>query len=80
MQPCAVTLNGLAAYLIEHLALQPSVSFASPVIFFATVAHQGVRLGRKTYLVDMEGTTNRLCIGEQYGDRSYIIGTCEAAY
>ncbi|MGX1112428.1 MFS family permease [Pseudoalteromonas sp. MBR-15] len=50
-----VTLNGLAVYLIAHFSPATLREFwLLPLCYFLlTVAHQGVRLGRKTYLVDM---------------------------
>lgn len=50
-----VTLNGFAVYLVAYLSPQTLNEFwLLPLCYFLlTVAHQGVRLGRKTYLVDM---------------------------
>ncbi|BBN80959.1 MFS transporter [Pseudoalteromonas sp. A25] len=50
-----VTLNGLLVYLVvqyyEHLLT--SIWFLPSMYFLLSVAHQGVRLGRKTYLVNL---------------------------
>ena len=50
-----VTLNGFLVYAIAHFSPSMLDEFwLLPLCyFFLTVAHQGVRLGRKTYLVDM---------------------------
>ena len=49
-------ISGLAAVLLSDLPLQ----WFYPLAFFLlSVAHAGVRIGRKTYLVDMAGGTKR---------------------
>jgi MFS family permease len=54
---------GLGAVVITWLSLGlpggSSPLFFGAVIFVLGVAHAGVRIGRKTYLVDMAGTENR---------------------
>lgn len=50
-----VTINGLIVFFVAYYVpdLLHSFWLIPSLYFFLTVAHQGVRLGRKTYLVDM---------------------------
>ncbi|NOU50652.1 MFS transporter [Pseudoalteromonas sp. JBTF-M23] len=50
-----VTINGLVVYLVAQHdnALLKSIWFLPCMYFLLSVAHQGVRLGRKTYLVNL---------------------------
>ncbi len=49
----ALLLAGFARPLLGHVAV------AAALLFAAAVAHHGVRVGRKTYLVDMADSENR---------------------
>ena len=54
------SLLGLSVWL--HLSLWPGTTFSGYfplVIFILSVAHAGVRVGRKTYLVDLAGGNRR---------------------
>jgi MFS family permease len=57
----AASLTGLVAFaLVQFGGTFGSLWWLIPLLYFALcVAHNGVRLGRKTYLVDMAGGTKR---------------------
>jgi hypothetical protein len=51
---------GVAIFLLEHFAADAVPTWLYPVAFLVLgVAHAGIRLGRKTYLVDMAGGNRR---------------------
>jgi predicted MFS family arabinose efflux permease len=54
-------VNGFALYaaLLTEAPLVESPYFYTALLFVLGVAHSGVRLGRKTYLVDMANSSNR---------------------
>lgn len=58
---CLAALLGIAVFLLEWLELPPSRwTWTYPAAFFVlNVAHSGVRVGRKTYLVDLAGGNKR---------------------
>ncbi|CAH9063792.1 hypothetical protein PSECIP111951_02973 [Pseudoalteromonas holothuriae] len=55
LSACLATLNGLVVYLVAQYSqtVLQSIWFLPMMYFLLSVAHQGVRLGRKTYLVNL---------------------------
>lgn len=53
-------LLGIAVFALERLTVGDLPSWAYPLAFLVLgIAHSGIRLGRKTYLVDMAGGNRR---------------------
>ncbi|MCB1740842.1 MAG: MFS transporter [Gammaproteobacteria bacterium] len=53
------SLVGLFAALVTWGAIAPSRWLFAAIVLLLAMAHEGIRLGRKTHLVDMAGADNR---------------------
>ncbi len=70
-----VSVNGVVVYLVATYAntLLTSLVFMPGMYLLLTIAHQGVRLGRKTYLVDMAEGNKRT---DYVAVSNTVIGVC----
>ncbi|WP_105254119.1 MFS transporter [Pseudoalteromonas sp. T1lg75] len=70
-----VSVNGLLVYLVATNlpSLLTSTFFLPGMYLILTIAHQGVRLGRKTYLVDMADGNKRT---DYVAVSNTVIGVC----
>jgi hypothetical protein len=51
---------GLTVFLLESIGILGRAPWITPLAFFLlAVAHSGIRVGRKTYLIDMAGGQKR---------------------
>ncbi|MFY8273431.1 MFS transporter [Pseudoalteromonas sp. SSDWG2] len=74
-----VSFNGLVIFIVAAInpTLLSTAYFIPLMYFFLTIAHQGVRLGRKTYLVDMAQGNQRT---DYVAVSNTVIGVCLLAF
>lgn len=74
-----VSINGFAVYLVAtyYPGLLSHIAFLPAMYLVLTIAHQGVRLGRKTYVVDMAEGNKRT---DYVAVSNTVIGVCLLAF
>ena len=74
-----VSVNGITVFAVSHYAgdVLASAVFMPVMYLLLTIAHQGVRLGRKTYLVDMAEGNKRT---DYVAVSNTVIGVCLLAF